>query len=93
LDGRIVAGDLDDTALRHVQEWARLHRDELHRRRGREISSARLVATIVIMRTFGPVRGDSCLSRKRSKPYSFCNSRGSVVGRGGLTTYVRVVTA
>ena len=22
LDGRIVAGDLDDTALRHVQEWA-----------------------------------------------------------------------
>lgn len=29
LDGRIVAGDLDSTALRYVQEWAMAHRDEL----------------------------------------------------------------
>ncbi len=29
-DGRVVAGDLDSTALRYVQEWALRHRDELH---------------------------------------------------------------
>jgi Domain of unknown function (DUF4160) len=29
LDGRVVAGDLDGTALRYVQEWALTHRDEL----------------------------------------------------------------
>jgi hypothetical protein len=28
-EGRIVAGDLDATALRNVQEWATGHRDEL----------------------------------------------------------------
>jgi hypothetical protein len=29
LDGRVVAGDIDNTALRYVQEWAVTHRDEL----------------------------------------------------------------
>ena len=29
LDGRILAGDLDVTALGFVQEWAMTHRDEL----------------------------------------------------------------
>jgi hypothetical protein len=29
LDGRVVAGALDSTALRYVQEWAMTHRDEL----------------------------------------------------------------
>jgi hypothetical protein len=28
-DGRIVAGDLDSTSLRYVEEWAITHRDEL----------------------------------------------------------------
>jgi hypothetical protein len=29
LDGRVVAGDLDGTALRYVREWALTYRDEL----------------------------------------------------------------
>jgi uncharacterized protein DUF4160 len=29
LDGRVVAGELDSTPLRYVQEWAMNHRDEL----------------------------------------------------------------
>ena len=29
LDGRVIAGDLDSVALRHVQEWAQLRHEEL----------------------------------------------------------------
>jgi uncharacterized protein DUF4160 len=29
LDGGVIAGEIDGTALRHVQEWTRVHREEL----------------------------------------------------------------
>ena len=29
LEGRVLAGDIDSAALGHVQEWARMHREEL----------------------------------------------------------------
>ena len=29
LEGRVLAGDIDSAALGHVQEWARIHREEL----------------------------------------------------------------
>ena len=29
LEGRVLAGDIDNVALGHVQEWARMHREEL----------------------------------------------------------------
>lgn len=29
LDGGVIAGEIDGTALRHVQEWTRAHREEL----------------------------------------------------------------
>lgn len=29
-DGRVIAGNIDATALRHVEEWARAHQEELN---------------------------------------------------------------
>ncbi len=29
LDGRVIAGEIDGTALRYVQEWTQAHREEL----------------------------------------------------------------
>ncbi len=29
LEGRVLAGDIDSAALGQVQEWARMHREEL----------------------------------------------------------------